>query len=241
LRQQALIRFAGSDKDWALTYAFFCDELDEARAIERKRYFERWLKRRDRDERQVLTSAHLAVLRQRGLVPTACKHATLVPIDSFDEIAVAFGESATKDTINARRQGIDWVAFELSTAAIALATPGAELPLAPATSGVGEHVDDVGETGTAGTGTTIASTTDAATMPRLIAFACSVCASSVDAKACGACGKVCYCSVDCQRLSWNEHRHVCKSTRGDGPRTADHGPRTTDYIADCVLSFHQPY
>jgi hypothetical protein len=198
-RQQALVRFGGSDENWALTYAFFCDEQDQGRAIERKRFFERWLKRHYRDERHLVSSAHLVALRRRGWVPSACKNATLMPIGLFDEIADKFNESRTRDTINVRRNGIEWVAFGLGAAA----EPVHALP-ATRGDGDGGHIGHRGENGTAA-----ATTSDA--MPALRAFACAVCGSTTDVKACGGCAKVSYCSVDCQSRSWHQHQHACNT------------------------------
>ena len=50
---------------------------------------------------------------------------------------------------------------------------------------------------------------------------CQVCLIQMDTnKMCSQCQVACYCSVDCQRIDWPEHKLVC-STLGDGSSIAD--------------------
>jgi len=43
---------------------------------------------------------------------------------------------------------------------------------------------------------------------------CMVCAEAPEKlKRCGGCGTTCYCSAECQRADWKEHKLVCKTAR----------------------------
>lgn len=40
---------------------------------------------------------------------------------------------------------------------------------------------------------------------------CRVCAKTVEhLKKCSVCRAVSYCSVDCQKVDWNQHKKVCQ-------------------------------
>ena len=42
---------------------------------------------------------------------------------------------------------------------------------------------------------------------------CEVCKNVGDIKKCSACKELLYCSVQCQRKAWKEHKQVCKKVK----------------------------
>lgn len=50
---------------------------------------------------------------------------------------------------------------------------------------------------------------------------CNICEQKLNLKKCSNCKIVSYCSVDCQRKDWNDHKILCKMTENDRNKSDD--------------------
>lgn len=56
-------------------------------------------------------------------------------------------------------------------------------------------------------------------------MSCAACKKATSLKSCGACRKVSYCSIDCQKKHWSSHKPFCLETR-----TAEHNRKLLSYF-----------